>query len=218
VNNGKMLVPFGMNCSVTQYLRKVNKRIKAFPFDWNITPISSAISLLCGNFSEFLLEKNLIFLPPTNRLLFADNGIDLIRSNEIITPVLDQRYGILLPHDFSCQGKGELSLVKDKYRRRVNRLKGLLKKPDRIVLVYNTAKLNDWQFSQYKLAGVEPPVVCYEDIDSKLEDLSDVYEGITVISLESLKNYSSLDMFVSPKRPLQAIKRFYKKNITKIID
>ncbi|MEM9161802.1 MAG: DUF1796 family putative cysteine peptidase, partial [Cyanobacteria bacterium P01_F01_bin.4] len=112
--NQTTFIPIGVDCSVTHYLRKQKMRVQAFPFDWNVTPISSAISLIQNGFTDFMEEQNLLFLPPVKRMLFEENGIDLKVVDDIITPVVCKKYKILFPHDLSAAGKNDLPTVKQK--------------------------------------------------------------------------------------------------------
>ena len=97
-------IPIGVDCSASHYLRAIDRRREAYPFDWNVTPISSAIQLIANGFQGFLERETLLFLPPTKRLRFDENGIDLKITNEIVTPVICLRYKILFAHDFSESG------------------------------------------------------------------------------------------------------------------
>lgn len=181
------LIPIGVDCSISHYLRRQGKRLQAFPFDWNVTPLSSAISLIKNGFVDFMEEDNLIFLPPVNRMLFAENGIDLKVSKEIITPVVCKKYKILFPHDFSRKGKEELFLVKKKYERRICRLKSLLEQSEKVLLVYNLRNINHWQLDQYKSSGIEFTSDKLQDLYKDFEILRKLHPNIDLISLRALQ-------------------------------
>jgi len=69
----KVYIPLGNDCSVSHFLRKSNLREKAYPFDWNITPLKSAIKLIENNFEDFLSLENLEFGEPCQRILFEES-------------------------------------------------------------------------------------------------------------------------------------------------
>lgn len=198
-----LYVPIGVECSVSHYLRSVGKRKEAYPFDWNVVPITSAIQLMANNFYGFLEKESLVFLPPTKRLLFNESGTDLIISNEIITPVICARYGILFPHDFSENGIADYLIIKEKYERRIQRLILALHKHSRPIFVYNDVCLNEWQLNQYKLAGIDFHHDIRERIFSDFSKLN--IKGSKLISLNELRIYL---------KPLA----FYRKVVRKIND
>ncbi len=186
MNTPSPLIPIGIDCSVTYYLRNSQRRLQAFPFDWNVTPISSALKLIQNGFADFMEESNLLFLPPVNRMLFEENGIDLKISKEIITPVLDKKYNILFPHDFSAKGKKDLPSVKEKYERRIGRLKKRLEKSETTIFVYNLKTINDWQLLQYESSGIAFPLDQLQDLHKDLQMARQLHRNIDFISLESL--------------------------------
>ena len=143
------IVPLGLNCAISYYLRAKGLRVTAFPFDWNVTPIQSAIELINNGFSNFLDRNNLIFLPPVNRFLFDENGIELEIKNDIITPTVCKKYNILFPHDFPQFGERNLDVVLLKYTRRIKRITELLNSNTHLIFVHHNGKLNDWQKDQY---------------------------------------------------------------------
>ena len=158
----KRFIPIGISCSPTHFLRSKSLRKDAYPFDWTVTPLRSVVELIENGFEGFLEYKNLEFLPPTNRMLFEENGIDLKISNEIITPVICRRYGILYPHDFSSKGKDDYVQVKRKYDRRIERFKDHTLDVKSVRFVYDIGALNDWQASQYELLGLK-----FDNIDAR---------------------------------------------------
>lgn len=196
-----VLIPIEIDCSVTHYLRKKKKRFQAFPFDWNVTPISSAIHLIQNNFVDFLKRENLVFLPSTNRMLFEENGVDLKVSHEIITPVVDRKYKILLPHDFSAKGEDDLDLVKQKYERRIQRLKRSLEESREVVFIYNFREPNDWQLNQYKLSKVVFSMGKSENLGKQFVALKNQYSNIKFVTLKSFR--ASTEPFDFIKEPLK---------------
>lgn len=177
----EIYIPIGTNCSIASYLRHIGYRKEAFPFDWTVTPIQSAIELINNGFEDFFKKENLVFLEPTNRLLFKENGIDVQVSEEIITPVYDKRYNILFVHDFSENAQEEYELVKEKYMKRIKRIKDVLEdKTIKISFVYDNTEPNKWQKEQYKK-------VQYQLNKLTLKELEKINNNIQILSFEDLK-------------------------------
>lgn len=143
------IIPIGTTCSISHYLRSKGLREKAFPFDWNVTPIQSAIELLQNDFEDFLFDANLIYLPAANRFLFDGEGREIEIKNDVITPVICKKYNILFPHDFSQKGEIDIDLVKIKYNKRISRLRDLLNSNIHLIFVASNDIINDWQQEQY---------------------------------------------------------------------
>ncbi len=150
------IVPLGSNCTISQYLRRLDKRVVAFPFDWNVIPIQSTIRLIENNFDDFLNKRNLKFLPQHAHRLCDDYGNEIIETPDIITPCICTKYSILFPHDFSKKGEDDLSKIINKYNKRIGRLLNFLSDNNNnfVFLAYD-GKLHAWQSEQYKMANAK---------------------------------------------------------------
>ena len=178
-------VPIGTDCTAAHYLRRKGIRSMAFPFDWTVTPLLSALDLLENRFTDYLSQENLTFLPADNRLLFAENGTDIKISNDIITPVVCQKYGILYPHDFTEAGSADLPDVKEKYDRRIAKLLKLLDRGERLTFVYHIGELNEWQIRQLTAAGQPFIQTTKAEAIARFKSLG--LKNADIISLEELK-------------------------------
>lgn len=173
------IIPLGINCDISHYLRRSGLRATAFPFDWNITPIQAAVELIRNDFEKFLDRSNLAFLPPVNRLLFDEDGVEVEIKNDVITPTVCRRYHILFPHDFPRSGAEQLGDVKDKYNRRIDRLISLLQSEIHLIFVAHDGQLNDWQQEQYVAALGEQLTNCYGEWELELATvLDEKYPGL----------------------------------------
>lgn len=181
-------IPIGIDCSIAHYLRSRNLRHEAYPFDWNVTPLRSSIQLLQNDFQDFMEIGNLEFLPPTNRLLFDENGIDLQISKEIVTPVICRRYGILFPHDFSASGREDFFEVKRKYQRRIQRIRKALNNPESIRFVFHNGRINSWQVEQYAMAGLDFEETTAEDLSQLTSEVKG--KEWKFISCDELKGHN----------------------------
>ena len=90
------VVSLGGNCRVSTWLKALNLRFQAFPFDWvESEEIEGLINLLDNNFDNYLLLENLIPF-----------------FNNYYNRVQDKVYKINLVHDFSFQGNESFSFAK----------------------------------------------------------------------------------------------------------
>ena len=72
-------------------------------------------------------------------------------ADDVVTPVVCRKYGILFPHDFSVAGKMVYDEVVEKYRKRIKRLHKLCSSCLPILFVAHNGQLNDWQQTQFDL-------------------------------------------------------------------
>ena len=148
----RIYIPIGTDCSVASYCRNEGLRKDAFPFDWVVAHPSAVLRILENDFSDFLVEENLIFLPPEKRILFKEDGVTVEPTDDIITPVVCGKCGILFPHDFSVEGRS--FSAGGKYLRRIERLRHILSTNAEWCFVWANRPLNRWQSAQYASAGV----------------------------------------------------------------
>ncbi len=160
--SNKILIPIGRKCNVAHTLRKYHLRKHAYPFDWNIVQISTALKLIRNRFKDFLSEENLIFLPPIK-------GRPLNKKNELVTnndgsilwtlriPVICKKYNMLFPHDFSEKGIDDLPIIKEKYSRRISRLLEKIDKGEDILFLYDDGVIDkkNESYYLYKSAGID---------------------------------------------------------------
>ncbi len=202
-----IIIPLGNDCSISHFLRAKNLRKFALPFDWNVTPISSAIELIRNGFYGFLEEENLTESKPTGRLLFDERENGLKISNDIITPVLCKKYKMLFPHDFSKKGLLELKDVKSKYQKRIDRLYNILQSDKPVIFIAANNKINKWQKSQYESHEIDIDNSMYKNwkdnikhvLDSDfrnlkyqlidLEEAKKSSKNFTIISFNRIKDY-----------------------------
>lgn len=198
----KIIIPIGIDCSIAYALREKGLRAHAYPFDWNVTPVMSAIKLISNGFDGFLEEENLVFLQPVERMLFNEDGIDVKISDQIITPVVCRRYGILYPHDFSSRGKADLPDVKRKYERRIIRLKKAIRSSSKVCLLYNNTIPNLWQLEQYNMSETPFQETKKSELKHNFKALRKSYKNLKLVDFEELSRLID---------PLWEIKREIKK-------
>lgn len=135
---GQVFIPIGNDCSVAYNLSQLGKRQFALPFDWiRLNNIAQVIQLLENDFDDFLaLEYLKVKRTVTGFPLLEDDWIDLPSDtsgdNGVERPeIVNSKYNISFLHDFySDNFAEELSSIKEKYVRRIDRLREILKNDD----------------------------------------------------------------------------------------
>jgi len=189
------LVPIGTNCKVAMYLRNKGMRKMAYPFDWQVIPLDSALNILLESNFTILEEPNIIFFPPERRLLAIADEADIKMENSLITPVLDKKYRILYPHDFSANSKSDLEQIRRKYLKRLNRVKNRLEKNLPTTFIYSIEVLNSWQKQKYETANVVFDQYSIEYVHDLMTAMKARHGNISFISLRKLKRDHFLERF-----------------------
>ena len=184
----KIYIPIGSNCEVSFFLQNNNLRNVAFPFDWNCSSLKSIYEILLNNFDSFLDD---IFIgEAVNRLYFEEleQGLTKI-DNEFIYPVICKKYLILFPHDYKEVDNDALVIVKQKYKRRIERFNTYINRDDlEIIMIYCNIdfNLNDWQKSVYNKFEID----IQKENSIYLDKIKEFYKdkpNIKIISLEEFK-------------------------------
>lgn len=185
-----MLVPIGSNCEISWYLKKINKRIEAFPFDWNCCSLSMLYNILINNFEDFL--KDIFIGVETKRLYFDETGKNLIVSNEIIYPVICKKYNILFPHDFNNVDYITINNIREKYNRRIKKFNNVINNSNnQIYMIYfnENFELNSWQKSIYEEYNKD---ILNEENVIYLHKIIKFYENKTNIKIISLDEFKKI--------------------------
>lgn len=134
-----LIVPIGCKCKCAYNLRRLGLQFESFPFDWIYIPTPATIEqLFVTDFANFLLEENL-------RLRSKQPKYD---------EVDDLATGIYSAHDFDTHKSiSEVyPAVKQKFDRRIEKLKSKIKDAKRILMVHvseDVVQENDEIVAQY---------------------------------------------------------------------
>ena len=168
-------VSVGESCAVATALRSLGARSAAFPFDWNLKPLESVVSMLRSNFSS----ASSLLRPETTRFAKAPYGSlgaprethASASSERPLVPAMDDAAGILFTHDFFEAAAGDdastrrdrIDAVRAKYARRIRRLQRLLTREEReahVFLVTKPAQPGAWtpdgETPAFAELGVDP--------------------------------------------------------------
>lgn len=186
----KIYIPIGSNCEVSYFLQKHNLRMCAFPFDWNCCSLKSVYHILVNQFDCFL--EDIFIGERTHRLYFEDGEQGKTKiENDFIYPVICKKYLVLLPHDYKTVNHENLVEVKEKYKRRIERLNQYIERDDlEIYMIYCNLdfNLNEWQQSQYNKCNID--VISLQNENkiylNKLMDFYNHRKNIKIISLHEL--------------------------------
>ena len=149
-------VSVGEACWLALGLRSSGARTTAFPFDWNVAPLSAMAQLLRSDFGGFL--EDVRFGSPKKRILVDEESSGRPETtffDHLIIPAWSERARVLFVHDFEHGSAAELASVRAKYERRAARLGALLAQNEtHVYLVERPITLNDWQLSVLDELGV----------------------------------------------------------------
>ena len=95
---------------------------------------------------------------------------------------------MLFPHDFSKEGVLDFPSVKEKYEKRIARLYNLAHS-QRVLFVYSSEELNQWQSKQYLLAECNYTVLEPEERVALLTEFKAIFSNSEICSLEDLKSF-----------------------------
>lgn len=109
----KHIISLGYFCSVALELERFGLRDCSYPFDWVTIGAKNAFMLINNGFKDFLMYDNL-FQNKTDRHIYKDIA-----------------YDICFYHDFNKYDflSKQLSVVKEKYNRRINKFYQKIKEP-----------------------------------------------------------------------------------------
>lgn len=108
-------IPIGIDCGVSDTLKELNIREKAYPFD-HIVSYNGICEIIKNDFKDFLPDLN---------------KETVIIGNDNKPNVFNSKYGLKFIHD-DLYKQEEI----DKYNRRIDRFKELLKREDNELIVF----------------------------------------------------------------------------------
>jgi len=117
----------GAACAASQALRCAGMQFASYPFDWTAgSDIVSRARMIATDFEHWLESDQL----ELTDVLYGSLNASLYR---------DRRSGITFVHDFpaGCYLEDELPVVREKYRRRIDRLIKGLESGKRVLAIYN---------------------------------------------------------------------------------
>ena len=146
-------VPLGLDCVLAYQMKKLELRQFSLPFDWmSIKNIQIIIAILNDDFKSFIDKSNWLLQKQSSTFNFfqennedfnqylGDDGkggpLSLIRMKHKI-------YDLYLPHE-AVNLEIDLDLVIEKYKRRIERFRDLLRNPlhkKKIFLSYNKKEI-----------------------------------------------------------------------------
>ncbi|MGY0797595.1 DUF1796 family putative cysteine peptidase [Lysobacter sp. A286] len=126
------VISIGATCQTAKQIRNQLGQNEAYYFDWLISPLPAVIKAIENDFEEILLPENLTYSDDRKiRLIDSANGLQYQHDFPIdrLNPDLSQRE-VILP-SFAEHA----DLVREKYRRRAERTREVLKSGERVLLV-----------------------------------------------------------------------------------
>ena len=125
----------GERCACSEALRRSNLQFASFPFDWLLCAgLEQNARFVANHFKDFLVVEHLVDMNTENG--DPENPCHVYR---------DQKTGIVFHHDFPVGLSFEegLPLVREKYRRRINRLYQKIQLSKTVLAVYMESPTTD---------------------------------------------------------------------------
>ena len=143
------IVSFTDDCTGAQFLRNINMRKEAYPFDWNVIRVDDMMKNLWHNFKYFLLPEKLHYSPiKINNRYEQPSSNGWMNETKWVYDVYCHKYNIHFPHDFIENDEKTFLAVKKKYFRRIKRLITLFKSNKIVCLIF---KENDLKYKKIKI-------------------------------------------------------------------
>ena len=175
------IVSFTNDCAGAQFLRNINIRKEAYPFDWNIISIDNILKNLWHKFQYFLLWDKIHF----SKIKFH-NRYEQPSSNGWMNKTMwmydawCHKYNTQFPHDFIENTQAHFLNVKKKYARRINRLLTLLHSNKVVAFI---VKEKDIKYKKIKI------VYHFNTLYPNLKYKIISYEKIKHMDIKQFKSY-----------------------------
>ena len=131
-------VPLGLDCVLAYQMKKFELRKFSLPFDWiNIKNIQIITDILDDDFKSFIDKSNWLLQKQSSTFnFFEENNEDFNLPNGIeenypplsLIRITHKIYDLYLPHE-AVNLEIDLDLVIEKYKRRIERFRDLLRNP-----------------------------------------------------------------------------------------
>ena len=140
---GTIVISLGETCNVATALKDHNLRKQSLPFDWNITPFYSLLSILDDDFQDFLNPNYLVLRDDERTVINTKYGIEFAHDfpTNIPDPPHDNLHtehslnSLCSFHPIRSNFLDYLPEVQEKYKRRIDRLYGILQGTDDVIFI-----------------------------------------------------------------------------------
>lgn len=191
----KHIVSLGDTCSVAYQKRTLGYDEAYYPFDWIKTPKFADVNSLISNKFEGLLD-NLTFKSKSNKFPIDSGSSDdthfFISVNNADESNIYQNNMCTFYHDFrdGVDFEEQLTAVKDKYKRRIQRFYSLLESKGKIIFVRDQIKPN--QINDKQLNEFHQIISKYKNSATKEDDRDFEYHLVIILHNPSNKKLSLL--------------------------
>jgi hypothetical protein len=143
----KEIISIGGECSVSHQLKENGYRNNSYPFDWIKSSMDDVYKLIVNSFNGFIDEKNIQYKRKSENFKFIEKDCE---NNTILIEEVKVGYiyqhtifkSIEFCHDFIDEKKSNWSDVKEKYERRIIRLKNIIDTYNCIFIRYESTEIN----------------------------------------------------------------------------
>lgn len=126
-SNEPIAISLGTYCAIANALKYNGIRNQAYPFDWLVIPFDGLYKVLDSDFEFFLSNKNTLQILDKDKRFVVDASTDIYYGHDF--PTEGGRINANVVGDFLSY----FDRVKEKYTRRINRLKMVLNSSKRVM-------------------------------------------------------------------------------------
>lgn len=194
MNKKNIYIPIGNSCGIAWQLRKSDGN-EAFPLDWFQLPkMNTIFKILEDNFEHLTDTDNLSFWKYSDKFF--------IDSKPGVPSALfkNTKYKIKFCHDFTKEDLSELSDVKDKYDRRIDRFYESIKSDNKIIFIRDDVYSNVIQEDFEKFINIIKTI--NPDIDISLIVIVNNPNNLEFIfkDTENITYYNDIEKYTDWKR------------------
>tara|TARA_B100001996_G_C18510310_1_gene535081 strand:+ start:52 stop:777 length:726 start_codon:yes stop_codon:yes gene_type:complete len=156
-------ISLGFNCNVALALRKCNLNNATNVFDWLVSHPKDILNILKENITEVLIDDP----------IFLDFSMGkqkyYITDNNKIRRVYDKKNNLIFSHDYDGTQKSIID-TKNKYKRRLIRLKNVLTENDKILFIFSgKSDYQDYINNSHSIISLEDKTDCKQYLFYLLE-------------------------------------------------
>lgn len=130
------IISLGGDCTVAGALRDSGLRRAAYPFDWMFSPLESIYDAIVDDFKNFLNPALLKISDKDERIIFDFYGFGFVHDFPTVAapPAIAESQSHPWGR-FRDDWRDFIQPIREKYFRRINRLKSVLNSEDRVILI-----------------------------------------------------------------------------------
>lgn len=149
-------ISLGFNCNVALALRECKLNEATNVFDWLVSHPKDILNIIREDITEFLIDEPLYLDFSMKKQKY------IITNNNKIKRIYDTKNNLIFSHDYN--GKPEsIITTKDKYKRRLTRLKNILTEKNKILFIFSgKSDYKDYINNSHSIISLDDKTDCKE--------------------------------------------------------